>query len=39
MKPIDVESDSFAKYNEEFNEKDPNLKYKIMLPGHMYLMI
>ena len=30
MKPIDVKSDSFAKYNEEFNEKDPNLKYNIM---------
>ena len=26
MKPIDVKSDSFAKYNEEFNKKDPNLK-------------
>ena len=23
MKPIDVQSDSFAKYNEESNEKDP----------------
>ena len=26
MKPIDVKSDSFAKYNEESNEKDPKLK-------------
>ena len=26
MKPIDVKSDSFAEYNEESNEKDPNFK-------------
>ena len=26
MKPVDVKSDSFAEYNEEFNEKD--LKFK-----------
>ena len=26
MKPIDVKSDYFAKYNEESNEKDPKLK-------------
>ena len=26
MKPIDVENDSFAKYNEESNEKDPKFK-------------
>ena len=26
MKPIDVGDDSFAKYNEESNEKDPNFK-------------
>ena len=27
MKPVDVKSDSFAEYNEEFNERDP--KYKV----------
>ena len=26
MKTIDVKSDSFAEYNEEFNEKDPKFK-------------
>ena len=26
MKPIDVKSNSFAKYNEESNEKDPKFK-------------
>ena len=26
MKRTDVKSDSFAEYNEESNEKDPNLK-------------
>ena len=26
MKPVDVEDDSFAEYNEESNEKDPNFK-------------
>ena len=26
MKPIDVKNDSFAKYNEESNEKDPKFK-------------
>ena len=26
MKPGDVKSDSFAKYNEESNEKDPKFK-------------
>ena len=26
MKPIDVGDDSFAEYNEESNEKDPNFK-------------
>ena len=26
MKPIDVKDDSFAEYNEEFNEKDPKFK-------------
>ena len=26
MKPVDVESDSFAKYNEKSNEKDPKFK-------------
>ena len=26
MKPIDVKSDSFAKYNEKSNEKDPKFK-------------
>ena len=26
MKAIDLKSDSFAKYNEESNEKDPKLK-------------
>ena len=26
MKPIDVKNDSFAEYNEEFNEKDPKFK-------------
>ena len=26
MRPIDVKSDSFAKYNEESNEKDPKFK-------------
>ena len=26
MKPIDVKNDSFAKYNEESNEKDPRFK-------------
>ena len=26
MKPIDVKRDSFAEYNEEYNEKDPKFK-------------
>ena len=26
MKPIDITSDSYAEYNEESNEKDPNFK-------------
>ena len=26
MKPIDVKSDSFAEYNEDSNEKDPNFR-------------
>ena len=26
MKPIDVTSDSYAEYNEDSNEKDPNFK-------------
>ena len=26
MKPIDVEDDSFAEYNEQSNEKDPKFK-------------
>ena len=26
MKPINVKNDSFAKYNEESNEKDPKFK-------------
>ena len=26
MKPIDVEDNSFAEYNEESNEKDPKFK-------------
>ena len=26
LKPIDVKSDSFAKYNEESSEKDPKFK-------------
>ena len=26
MNPIDIKSDSFAEYNEESNEKDPNLR-------------
>ena len=26
MKPIDVTSDSYAKYNEDFNKKDPKFK-------------
>ena len=30
MKPIDVTSDSYAKYNEDSNEKIPNLKLVIM---------
>ena len=28
MKPIDVRDDSFAEYNEEFNEKDPKFKVR-----------
>ena len=31
MKPIDVTSDSYAEYNEGFNEKILNLKLVIML--------
>ena len=30
MKPIEVTSDSYAEYNENFNEKDPNLKLVII---------
>ena len=26
MKPIDVTSDSYAEYNEDFNKKDPKFK-------------
>ena len=26
MKPIDVTSDSYAEYNEDFNKKDPEFK-------------
>ena len=26
IKPIDVTSDSYAEYNEDFNEKDPKFK-------------
>ena len=26
MKPIAVKSDSYAEYNEDFNEKDPKFK-------------
>ena len=26
MKPVDVTSDSYAEYNEDFNEKDPKFK-------------
>ena len=26
MKPIDVTSDSYAKYNEDFNKKDPKFE-------------
>ena len=26
MKPIDITSDSYAEYNESFNEKDPRFK-------------
>ena len=26
MKPIDVKDDSYAKYNEDFNKKDPKFK-------------
>ena len=26
VKPIDVKSDSYAEYNEKFNEKDPRFK-------------
>ena len=29
MKPIDATSDSYAEYNKDFNEKDPNLKLVI----------
>ena len=31
MKPIDVTSDSYAEYNEDFNKKILNLKLVIML--------
>ena len=27
MKPIDVTSDSYAKYNEDFNEQEPKFKF------------
>ena len=27
MKPIDVTSDSYAEYNEDFNKKDPKFKF------------
>ena len=30
MKPIDVKNDSFAKYNEEYNEKNPKFKVNYM---------
>ena len=26
MKPIDITSDSYAEYDEDFNEKDPKFK-------------
>ena len=47
MNPIDVKSDSFAKYNGESNEKDPKFKvgahariskYKIILVKDMLLI-
>ena len=28
MKPIDVLSDSYAEYNEDYNEKDPKFKVR-----------
>ena len=31
MKPTDVTDDSYAEYNENFNKKDPNLKFVTML--------
>ena len=31
MKPIDVKSDSFAEYNEQFNERDPRFKYSFFM--------
>ena len=31
MKPVDVTDDSYAEYNENFNKKDPNLKFVTML--------
>ena len=31
MKPIDVISDPYAKYNEDSNKKIPNLKFQIIL--------
>ena len=47
MKPIDVKNNSFAKYNEESNEKDPTFKigdhvriskYKIIFAKNMLLI-
>ena len=47
MKPIDVKNNSFAKYNEESNEKDPRFKigdhvriskYKIIFVKNMLLI-
>ena len=47
MKPIDVKNNSFAKYNEESNEKDPRFKigdhvriskYKIVFAKNMLLI-
>ena len=30
MKPIDVTDDSYAKYNEDFNKKDPKFKVQML---------
>ena len=31
MKPVDVKSDSFAEYNEHFNERDARFKYSFFV--------